>query len=72
MTKEEAITIVCDIATRWGENLEEDFPSRINATMSDVECEAIAARSASSYHVDDIIEVRDLWRAVALLTATEP
>jgi hypothetical protein len=65
VTKEEAIAIVVDIASRWGENAEEDFRVRITAEMTDEQCEA----ARTEWHdLEDVTEVRDLWRAIELLT----
>jgi hypothetical protein len=71
MTKAQAMGIVCDIAGRWGENAEEGFAERIRADMTDDQCLDIARRTFDNpdqYQVDGITTVRDLWRAIDLLS----
>jgi len=69
MTRADAIALVTAIAERWGENAEEAFARRIEAFDSDEQCQQIAA--ASDATVEEVVEVRDLWRAVALLNSPE-
>lgn len=69
MTKEEAIAIVCSIAARFGENAEEGFSTRIEASMTDEQCKVIADNSGAEE--DEVKEIRDLWRACELLGVKE-
>lgn len=67
-TKAEALAHVLDIASRWGENAEEGFKARVTAEHTDEECAALADDVSEP---DDVIEVRDLWLAIKMLSARE-
>lgn len=69
MTKAQAIAIVCDIASRFGENAEEGFSRRL--TPEDSDADAQAAADAGGSEPEDGIEIRDLWRAIQLLQASQ-
>jgi len=58
----EALPILIDMAARYGENAEEMFIRRPTADMTDEQCAALAAETDDE--VSDVIEIRDLWRAV--------
>jgi len=64
-TRREAIALLMDIASRWGENAEEDFVRRIKPDDTDEECERIAIDGGND--VEDVLEMRDLWRSVRLM-----
>src|SRR5512139_2009649 len=69
MTVSEAIQILVDVASRWGENGEEAFSRRILPTDTDADCRQIAIASAgegesADNYYDDIIEIRNLWIAI--------
>ena len=66
MTKEQAIAIVVDIASRWGENAEEELSRRVSKDDDDDACQRIA--DDSDEELSEIYELRDLWRAIDLLT----
>ena len=57
----QAIQTLIEIAARWGENREEGFDRRVDANDTDADCVAIAGEFDQT---EDVIEVRDLWRAV--------
>ncbi len=59
----QALEILTDIASRYGENAEEDFSQRLNAQSTDAEVKHVAENS-EGYEVSDVTEIRDLWRAV--------
>jgi len=61
MSMSEALGIVADIASRWGENQEEGF-NRVQADATDDECKQIAAEN--EFEADEVLEVRNLWRAI--------
>jgi hypothetical protein len=63
----EALALVIDIAVRWAENAEEAFASRVTPDASDEACQNITDYSQSSVELADVIEVRNLWRAVDVL-----
>lgn len=65
MDYQEALAIVVDKASRWGENAEEDFPDRLVAETTDKECLDAAEKSGGD--VEQAIEIRDLWRAIDVL-----
>jgi hypothetical protein len=68
MTREQAISIVCDIASRWGENTEEGFPRRLQATDTDAALKEMTGDTGGEYYeLEDLQEVRDLWQAIELL-----
>jgi len=67
MTRQQALTILLDIATGYGENAEEGFTRRILATDSDEACAELADRDG--YDADDVIEISDLWQAAELINA---
>lgn len=62
MTVSEAIQVLVDCASRWGENAEEDFARRVKAGDDDKTCLRNAIESGSD--PETVIEVRDLWRAI--------
>lgn len=67
MRAAEAPEIVADLAARYGENREEDVaPRRIVAEDSDETCAALAAETGWA-EPSDVIEIRDLWRALAVI-----
>ena len=65
MTDKEALATVVDIASRWGENQEEGYVRRLMPEDSDETCHEIAEQSGALD--EDVIEVRDLWRALAVM-----
>jgi len=70
MTRDEALQIVIDLATRWGENAEEALPTRLTAEMTDDDLDKIVGDSdmaTDDYDRETAREVRDLWRAIAIL-----
>jgi hypothetical protein len=69
MTDKEAIDILLDIASRWGENVEEGFANRVNATDSDETCKLNATKS--EVELEEVIEVRNLWRACEIMNAKQ-
>jgi hypothetical protein len=66
MTRDRALAHVIDLATRFGENAEEGFAQRVRATDSDSECARIA--DASGAELEEVTLIRDLWRAVEILS----
>ena len=68
MTKQRALEIVIALASRWGENAEESFSRRIQASDTDEQLAEIVRRS---YGKDSTLglasDIRDLWRAVDVL-----
>ena len=64
MTLRTAIEILIDMASRYGENTEEGFCRRVKASDGDADCAQIFAKSENGYAINDIIEIRDLWRAI--------
>lgn len=69
MTEQEALAILLDIASRWGENAEEGFARRVTVDDTDQKCQDNADLSGAM--LDEVTEVRDLWRAVKLLAPTK-
>ena len=65
MTHEQALAHVLDIASRFGENVEEGFAQRVQASDSDEVCAYNADQSGAD--LEEVILVRDLWRAVEVL-----
>lgn len=65
MTRKEATAICVSLASRWGENAEEDFTRRVTPEDDDTACVEIANKSG--HEPDDVIEVRNLWRACKVL-----
>jgi len=65
MNAAEAIATVCDLASRWGENTEEGFAERVTEKMTDEQCAALAVRS--EVDLEEVLEVRNLWRAIETL-----
>jgi hypothetical protein len=61
MTRKEAIAIIVSLASNWGENAEEAFTRRIVPEDDDTACVEIANKSGCE--PDEVIQVRDLWRA---------
>jgi len=66
MTLHEALPILIDMASRYGENFEEGFTRRVTADTTDEECATIAG---DDYGTDEVIEIRDLWRAIKVANA---
>lgn len=60
-----ALAVVCDVACRWGENAEEGFARRVGENDTDAACAVLAEES--QVDVEDVVLVRDLWRALALI-----
>jgi hypothetical protein len=67
MSAADAIAAVLDKASRWGENTEEGFSTRVTEETTDEQCAEIA--EASEVELEEVVEVRDLWRAAATLQA---
>jgi hypothetical protein len=65
-TNQPAIDCLLLIAASWNENTEEGFSERIRADMSDDDCKQIADSDGFT-ESSEVIEVRDIWRAVDLL-----
>jgi hypothetical protein len=65
MTFAEAVQVLVDMASRWGENAEEAFPRRIEAEDNEAECARLA--DGDEDLLQDIGEVRDLWRAIEIV-----
>lgn len=65
MSRKQAVRVLADFASRFGENFEEDFSERLTPTTTDEQCATIAAKS--DHEVDTVLEIRDLWRAIELL-----
>jgi len=63
---EQALQIVSDYASRWGENFEEQFPERLEASMTDEQVKAIITRDGTTdtFDIEEAISLRDLWRAL--------
>ena len=67
MNAAEALTVVMDIACRWGENMEEGFSERVTASTPD---EELVERSENADEdLEELTEVRNLWRAIETLEA---
>jgi hypothetical protein len=62
MTTKQALEILSDMASRFGENAEEGFARRVTSNDSDESCQENADKSDND--VSDVIEIRDLWRAI--------
>lgn len=62
MTEQEALRVLVDMAGRYGENAEEAFSRRVTSSDTDDDCKAIA--DASEVGAAEVIEIRDLWRAI--------
>ena len=71
MTREQALSIVLDVASRWGENAEEQFSRRVDADDTDEQLEEIAHASSEvceyEYMMDAVHEMRDIWKAIKML-----
>jgi len=65
MTRQEALVHVLAIASTWAENAEEAFARRVNPDDTDDQCQANA--DAGCALLEEVIEVRDLWRAIKIL-----
>lgn len=61
MRTADALALVASIATRWGENAEEGLTTRVQAATTDAECATVA--EASGAELEEVTELRDLWRA---------
>jgi hypothetical protein len=59
------------MASRYGENYEEGFSRRITADDSDEACQAVVDQCAGEYDLDDVLEIRDLWRAINTLQSAD-
>ena len=71
MTEKTALTIVIDYAGRWGENFEEQFPRRLDASMTDEQVKEIVTDHGSQkiddWELDEALGLRDLWKAMELI-----
>lgn len=67
MTRNDAIKVVCDLASRYAENTEEAFAERITADMDDEKLKYLAGGDDNDFEMAK--EVRDAWRAIPLLLA---
>lgn len=74
MTREQAIAIVIDIASRWGENSEEQLPRRVTAADSDDDLIAMlkGETDVDDYDLETAKECRDLWKAIDILQEKQP
>lgn len=63
MLSAQALDLLCDVASRWGENTEEGFPKRLTGETTDEEIATLAEGDADE--IEEMTTVRDLWRAVA-------
>jgi len=63
MTVLEALPILLDYASRWGENFEENFSERIDADMTDEQIKSLIDPELDD--LDEAIGLRNLWRACA-------
>ena len=68
MTHKEAMVIVLEIASSWGENAEEAFPRRLQATDTDDDLVALAE---NEYELEEAKTIRNLWQAIVLLNKEE-
>jgi hypothetical protein len=59
----QALSHITDIAARWAENAEEALPRRLEAADTDEACAALAEESGE-FETTDVIEIRDVWRAI--------
>lgn len=71
MSLSEAVQILVDIASRWGENAEEDFARRIDASDTDEALKALVEDDKVNDQIDvyrqqTAIEIRNLWRAIEI------
>ena len=62
MTVLEALPILLDYASRWGENFEENFSERIDADMTDEQIKSLIDPELDD--LDEAIGLRNLWRAL--------
>ncbi len=67
MTKQEAIDVLIDLASRWAENMEEGFAARIDKDDDDDTLVDKLGLQLDDPDLDDAKQVRDCWRAVYLL-----
>lgn len=65
MEVKEALETLIDIASRWGENFEWRCVRRIEPDETDEACAKVA--EDSGWDPEDVIEVRDLWRAIVVV-----
>jgi hypothetical protein len=70
MNQQNAITHVLDIASRWGENAEEAFARRVKVQDTIEDCTENAKLSGAELF--EVVEVRDLWRAIEALQPVKP
>jgi hypothetical protein len=71
MSLSEAVQILVDISSRWGENAEEEYSRRINANDDDEALRALVNDDRVDEQIDEYrretaIEIRDLWRAIEI------
>jgi hypothetical protein len=68
MTKQRALEVVIELASRWGEKAEGSFSRRIQASDTDGQLAEMVRRS---YGKDGTLglasDIRNLWRAVDVL-----
>jgi hypothetical protein len=70
MMTEEALETAMDIASRWGENAEERFTSRLQPDMTDEQVEEIVRMpdgEVDKFDLEDAVTIRNLWRALDVL-----
>jgi len=65
MNVKEALDHVIGVAAMWGENQEEGFSRRVNASDTDEDCKDNA--EGTDWEFDDVKQVRDLWLAIDVL-----
>jgi hypothetical protein len=58
-----ALNTLIDITARWAENAEEALPRRVEASDTDEACQALANESGE-FEAEDVVLIRDAWRAV--------
>jgi len=65
----EALEIVSDYASRWGENFEEQYRERVTAEMTDEQVKEMmtdhGSQKVDQWELDEAIGLRNLWRACA-------
>jgi len=72
---EDALRLVIACAAAWGENCEEGFSRRLTGDESDDECMLIAQQTDpdnDTEELSNVIEVRNLWAAIRILSAILP
>lgn len=69
MDPKEALAIVIDMATRYGENAEEALPRRLEATDTDDAIRAMfAGQENDAEELNEAFEIRNLWRAIEVVS----